>query len=103
MNPAELLWSRALVSLVPCRVEGRDAVAVAAVDGEAVVVVDDSGVALLRRALCEPRRGDWPQLLCQRAEFLQGLFASAAALRHVLSQLCEGAAEVGRQLHRLPG
>ncbi len=56
MLAAELLWSRSLVSVVPCRGDdGGDAVVVAAIDGDAVVTLDDVGRALLARVL---RRAD---------------------------------------------
>jgi DNA polymerase-1 len=51
MTPAELLWSRALLAIVPCRTADADAVVVVAEDADAVVVLDDAGVALLSRVL----------------------------------------------------
>jgi DNA polymerase-1 len=51
MNPAELLWSRSLVAVVPCRdADGRQAVVVADFDDDAVLPLDEAGVALLGRA-----------------------------------------------------
>jgi DNA polymerase-1 len=47
---ATLLLSKALLALVPARVDGVDHVVVAAHDGDAVLVLDDHGTALLRRS-----------------------------------------------------
>jgi DNA polymerase-1 len=59
MTGAELLWSRSLVALAPCRDEaGADAVVVVAADADddAIVVLDDAGRALLARVLRRPDR-----------------------------------------------
>jgi|GEM_PF-733718 len=47
MHPSELLLTRSLVGLVPCRHDGQDAVVVAALDDATVLVLDERGLALL--------------------------------------------------------